>query len=220
MQPGYSDLMAHPAESQQEWILGVVTRVYPETWEVDVQPFSHASGAVRRCKVHGVFLPEVHTEARQSKVLVGRLDAYQQAPVAIPIHNEIVPPAEKAGHVYWSEHLNWRLRITRGNVIELVNTETGQRLRGEQDGPLWRLETPSCSLLLDDAGNLVQLDAENIHLGEGAIERLVLGEQLMSYVNVLVEIFNTHKHSAEGNPPITPQPTFPESVLSDVSKTL
>jgi hypothetical protein len=210
----------HPAESQREWMLGIVTRVHAATWEVDATLAFGTSGIVRRCKIVGPFLPEVHTDSRQSKVLVGRLDAFQQAPVAVPIHNVIVPDDQKASYVYWSEHLAWRIRISRGGVLELENTTTGQRLRGEQDGPFWRLTTPACSVLLDDGGNLVQLDAENIHLGAGAIERLVLGEQIMAYINILVGIFNEHVHVPGGNPPTTEQPIFPESALSPVSKTL
>lgn len=210
----------HPAESQREWTLGVVTAVYPSAWEIDAQPVFGTSGIARRCRVNGPFLPEVHTEARQSKVLIGRLDAYQQAPVAIPVHNVIIPDVQKAAHVYWSEHLAWRIRIDRAGVLQIENTATGQRLRGEQDGPFWRLTTPACTLVLDDAGHLVELDAEHIHLGAGAIERLVLGEQLMAYINVLVGIFNAHVHTPGGNVPTTPQPVFPDSALSPVSKTL
>lgn len=214
--------MDHPAESQQALNTAIVVKVYPDTWEVDVQPTYGTSGIVRRVKVVSPFLPEVHTPERQSKVIIGRLDGFQQSPVAVPIHNTIIPPEQMAAHVYWSEHLTWRISITREHVIQILNTDTGMTLRGEREGPFWRLSTDGCSLLLDEAGQLVQLDAANIHLGEGANERLVLGEQLMAYLNELVTIFNAHKHVEGGNPPIPAeytQPIFPLTALSEVSKT-
>ncbi len=41
----------HPAENLIEIAPGVVTRVYPDTWEVDVEPIYDSGGTVIRAKV-------------------------------------------------------------------------------------------------------------------------------------------------------------------------
>ncbi|HYD49237.1 MAG TPA: hypothetical protein VEB21_12850 [Terriglobales bacterium] len=43
--------MDHPAESRRELQLGIVTRVYPDTWEVDVRLLHVTSSEVRRARV-------------------------------------------------------------------------------------------------------------------------------------------------------------------------
>jgi len=116
----------HPAESQREWTPGIVTAVHPDTWEVDVQPLHSTSGTVRRAKVIGHYLPEVHTAERQSKVIFGRLDALQQAPIAIPIHNTMIPPADKPNFVQWLELLDFRITINRSGELEIRQTADGE----------------------------------------------------------------------------------------------
>lgn len=116
----------HPADSQREFTPGVVTAVHPETWEVDVQPLYATSGKTRRAKVIGHYLPEVHTEARQSKVIVGRLWANQQAPVAIPVHNTMIPDNQKPDFVHWLELLDFRITINRSGELEIRQTADGE----------------------------------------------------------------------------------------------
>lgn len=118
----------HPAESQHELTPGIVTRVYPDTWEVDVRPLYATSGTVRRAKVIGHYLPEVHTEERQSKVIYGRLDATQQAPVAIPIHNTMIPDADKPNYVHWLQLLGFRITINRTGVLEIRHSSDDETL--------------------------------------------------------------------------------------------
>ncbi len=219
--------MNHPAEAQQQWHLAEVARVYPDTWEIDAQLVNHGGSLLRRVHVMSHFLPEEHTAERMSRVMVGYSDLYQQGPVAIVVHNPIMPDDQKAAHVYWSEHLAWRQRIDRQGVFELANTRAQIFIRGEEEGPYWRLATPNCTVTLDDAGKLIEVDAENIHLGAGAAQQLVLGNLLMEYLNELVTIFNGHLHNPAGNAPITiaaggtgPQPPFTPALLSEVSKTV
>jgi hypothetical protein len=116
----------HPAESQREWTPGIVTAVHPDTWEVDIQPLHSTSGTVKRAKVIGHYLPEVHTDERQSKVIFGRLDALQQAPIAIPIHNTMIPPADKPNFVHWLELLDFRITINRSGELEIRQTAGGE----------------------------------------------------------------------------------------------
>lgn len=160
----------HVAESQREWQVGLVVAIYPDTWEVDVRLLYGSSAVVRRAKVLAHFLPELHAKnpdgsanpARQSKVLVGRVDAYQQSPVAIPIHNVIVPDAEKPGHVFWSEHLNFRLRVDRAGNLEIRNLKDGRelRLRIEEDGGVVRVDTPRTRIILRDEDGGVTIECD------------------------------------------------------------
>lgn len=166
--------MDHPAESQREFVPAIVTAVYPDTWEVDVA-LAYSSGAtVQRCKVQGIFLPEVHTEDRQSKVLIGRLDELQQAPIAIPIHNTMIPDEEKADHVYWSEHHGFRIKIREpGHQGELrpgdqvgeleIRSLKGERLlqvRIQEDGGVIRLDTPKTRVVLSDDEEKIEVHAD------------------------------------------------------------
>ncbi|MBI4516713.1 MAG: hypothetical protein HY699_12950 [Deltaproteobacteria bacterium] len=217
----------HPAESQREWRTGIVTAVHPETWEVTVRLLYGTSAVVRRCKVLAHFLPEKHqtnpdgTEnpERQSKVLVGYVDAYQQAPVAVPIHNPIIPDHLKAAYVFWSEHLRYRLTISRAGVLEIrnLNGDAVARMVIEQDGPFIRFETPTVKATFDSAGNLHEIDAANIHLGKGAVEKVVLGSTFLTWLLEFIAIFDSHTHPDAGvnNNPAPALPT----ILSEVSKT-
>ena len=159
----------HPAESQRQWLLGIVTRVYQDVWAVDVQPVYATSGLLPRVKVVSHFLPEVHTAERQSKVLVGWLDGFQSAPVALPLHNTIMSPADKAALIYWSEHHRYLTRIKASVAapdtpaeFEIRNA-TGETLLQirmlEHDGVI-RLDTPSTRIVLKESDQSIEVHCD------------------------------------------------------------
>ncbi len=157
----------HPADSQYRLAIGIVIAVHRDTWEVDVRLTDETAAIVPRCKVQGHYLPEVHNVdadgnalklgGRQSKVVVGWLDASCQNPVAIPVHNVIVPDSEKANHVYWSEQLRARITINRQNEFE-IRIADGDNLYQFQiqraDGII-RAKTPTTMVELNDAAKSI-----------------------------------------------------------------
>ncbi len=59
----------------------------------------------RRCV--GTYLPELHTPEREGRVIYIRLDALEQAPVAIPVHNTMVPDVDMAEITHWFQMLGF-----------------------------------------------------------------------------------------------------------------
>lgn len=218
----------HPAEAQREPVYGKVIARYQDTWSIDVELFHQRAGArLFNVRVQGHYLPELHTTERQSKVLIVWMDAYQLAPVAIPIHNDMIPGPDKPNYIYWSEHgapqqdgsrKAYRTTIDVSGNYEVRNLATGARVRIEEDGSFIRVETPNLHATFDDAGNLIELGGQNIHLGQDATEKVVLGSTFLTWLQSLITVFDTHNHPDAGtnNNPAPPLPT----ILSEVSKTL
>lgn len=167
-------MRTHVAESKTDWQLGLVRAVYPATWEVDVELAYAVNGVVRRARVAGVFLPEIHKPERPSHALVGWLDAFQQGPVAVPLHNTLCPPGERKDFVFWSEHHGFRITIREpGHTGELrsgaqvgeleIRSLKGGRelsLRLVEDGGVVRIDTPTTRIVLDDDENKVEIHAD------------------------------------------------------------
>lgn len=209
--------MDRPEDFRYAGGYGLVDRSY-DTWHVDIRTID--GGLINRAVVLGHRLPEASTKERPQWVQYAFADHDHSQAFCTPVNSRLAGDRhDRRGFVYYDEVGDFRITISREGVYELRNAG-GFFLRGEQQGPFWRLVTPSCSLLLDDGGHLVQLDAEHIHLGAGAAQQIVLGNALMAYVNELVGIFNAHLHNPSGNPPITPQPPFTPDLLSSVSKTV
>jgi len=58
----------------------------------------------------------------------------------------------------------------------------------------------------------VVIDAPQIELVDSAAHPLVLGDELMQYLNQIVQVFNSHMHPGETTPsggPVTPKPPAP-----------
>jgi len=198
---------------------GTVATVYPESWEVDL--LAEGGGLVNRALVLGPRLPEISTPTRPQWVIFGHADHMQGAPVCWPIESRL-PGARfrRADLVYYDEALNYRISISRQGEFAVTNTngEAITRIRMTQEGPFIRLETPQLHATLDDQGNLVELQAANIHLGAGAAEKLVLGSTFLTWLQSFITIFNSHSHPDAGTNN-NPAPTLP-TILSEVSKTL
>jgi len=182
--------MEHPAESKREWYAATVLTVHRDAWEIDVRALYGSAGRIRRVKVLGPFLPEPETDVLDSKVVVGWLDSYQQSPVAIPIHNTMVPDAEKANHVFWSQHLAYLIRITRDGQLEIRNTK-GPLLQVrvlEADGVV-RLDTPKTHLVLKDADGSIEVQCEgDAKLDAGGDVDVTAGGSLSAKAAVEVDV--------------------------------
>lgn len=194
-----------------------VERVFPESWECDL--IAEDGGRVQRALVLGPRLPEISTPARPQFVVVGFAAHLQAQPVCWPIDSRLTN--DRGGFVWYSEALNWRITINRDNQLELRNANGAAVTRFviQQDGPFIRLETPSVKVTFDDAGELHEIDAANIHLGKAAVEKLVLGSTFLAWLQAFLAVYEVHTHPDVGprNAPATPPlPT----ILSDVSKTL
>jgi phage baseplate assembly protein gpV len=58
------------------------------------------------------------------------------------------------------------------------------------------------------------IDAPQIQLVDGASSPLVLGDQLLQYLNQIVQIYQTHVHAGQAAPPALPMPPPTPSLLS------
>lgn len=176
----------HPSESRIEPQLGAVIRVYPDTWEVDVRLIHSSSAIIRRAKINGVYLPEVHSAERPSHAIVVWMDGYQQSPVALPLHNTIAPPAARKDYVYWSEHHGFRVTIKEpGHLgalrpdnqvgeLEIRSLKGGRSLqiRIIEDAGVIRLDTPTTHVVLtdDDGSVAIACDGDLTAEAGGTIE--------------------------------------------------
>lgn len=164
----------HSAESKTEWQLGIVRRVYPESWEVDVELLYSVNGVIRRAAILGPFLPEVHADGRPSHAVVGWLDAFQQSPVAVTLHNTLCPIPDRKDYVYWSEHHGFRITIRepghQGELraadqvgeLEIRSLKGGRPLQVRiiEAGGVIRIDTPTTRIVLDDDANKVEVHAD------------------------------------------------------------
>jgi hypothetical protein len=69
----------------------------------------------------------------------------------------------------------------------------------------------------------VVLNSPTVRLGNpGASHPAVLGDQILAYLKLLVEIFNKHVHSGgtTTSPPVAQMPKPPPSLLSAIVKTM
>jgi hypothetical protein len=215
----------HPAESRRELTLGVVTDVHPDTWEVDVRLQNSTSSTIR-AKIASHFLPEVHeigsdgktpVPGRQSKVFVWRVDAYSQGAIAIPMHHLIAGLEQLGAHVFWSEHLNFRITINRQGTLEIRNAKDGGPLLQvrmiEEDGVI-RLDTPKTHVALKDADGsvAVQCDGDlSAEVGgdltvqvQGKADATVVGDvTLTTPSNLIATVIGNATFTVAGNVTVT-----------------
>jgi len=103
---------------------------------------------------------------------------------------------------------------------KVFKTSSGHKIVLDDDGgSLEIIDSNGNSVTMDAstvkiaAGGAVKvvIDAPQIELVDGATSPLVLGDQLVQYLNQLVQMFNTHMHPGEATAvgPVTPAPPAP-----------
>lgn len=115
---------------------------------------------------------------------------------------------------------------------KIIRTEQGLLLSLDDGGKTIALSDSNGKNLLKfevdqgqikmQAGTKVVVEAPQIELVQNATHPLVFGDDLLTYLNQLVMMFNTHMHPGEtaaGFPvtPMLPQPTFPSATPSLLS---
>lgn len=183
-------------ESTREWLPGIVVKVHPETWEVDVRLSGKHSSVVRRCKVIGNFLPEEDVESdgkikkeKVGKVIVGMLNGFVQSPVAIPIHNVMSPGGDRKNYVYWSEHLNFKITIDRSGNLEISNNKKDllQIRIQEKDGTI-RIDTPGTSIVQKQSDESITINCKNANINASEKASVACGASSMEVNPVAVFI--------------------------------
>jgi hypothetical protein len=103
------------------------------------------------------------------------------------------------------------LKIVRSEEGLLIALNDGDSTIAVSDGNgnnLLRIETRAGKVTVKAATKVV-VEAPQIELVEGAVHPLVFGDSLLTYLNQLVTLFNTHLHPGElaaGFIPVTPAP--------------
>jgi hypothetical protein len=80
----------------------------------------------------------------------------------------------------------------------------------DSNGNSVRMDSSTVKIAAGGALKVI-IDAPQIELVDGATSPLVLGDQLVQYLNQLVQMFNTHMHPGEATTlgPVTPAPPAP-----------
>jgi hypothetical protein len=119
--------------------------------------------------------------------------------------------------------------FTSGDIPEsaqagkkVFKTKSGHKIVLDDDGGTLEIADSNGNSVTMDASTVkiaaggavkVVIDATQIELVDGATSPLVLGDQLMQYLNQLVQMFNSHMHPGEVAPPlggpVTPAPPAP-----------
>lgn len=95
-----------------------------------------------------------------------------------------------------------------GHKIELDDRAHTITIHGDQGTNEITIDTTGGTITIK-AGSQVSVQAPQIELTQAAAHPLVLGDQLLTYLNTLVTIFNTHLHAGEmaaGVLPVVPTP--------------
>jgi len=103
------------------------------------------------------------------------------------------------------------LRSDLGLVVSLDDNEQTVTLSDGTGSNLVSIKVLAGSIEIRALGRVV-LEAPLIHHGDGASHPAVFGDQLLSYLNQLVTMFNSHVHPGElaaGVLPVTPAPAVP-----------
>jgi hypothetical protein len=103
------------------------------------------------------------------------------------------------------------LRSERGLMVALSDDGETIAVSDEHGTNLLKIRAQEGKVTLQ-AGMKVVVEAPQIELVESAAHPLVFGDDLLSYLNQLVQMFNTHTHPGElaaGIIPVTPAPPVP-----------
>lgn len=103
------------------------------------------------------------------------------------------------------------ITIQDQNNNKILLNEDGVTINDDSEGEIITLAKNTGQLKIK-ANAKVIVEAPQIELVEGAAHPLVFGDNLLTYLNQVVQIFNTHMHPGElalGSLPVTPAPPAP-----------
>ena len=101
------------------------------------------------------------------------------------------------------------ITIQDQNNNKILLSESGVTINNDSDSEIITLNNGQLKI---KANAKVIVEAPQIELVEGAAHPLVFGDNLLTYLNQVVQIFNTHMHPGElalGSLPVTPAPPAP-----------
>ena len=148
--------------------MGIISAVYPRTWEVDIR--SEGGGVVTRALVLTPRLPEVSTDVRPQWCLYGHAAHLQGQPWCVPVSSRLMGPRTPTRDqwVYYEEVGNFRITIDRANELEIRNTAGGAEGDGavlhqfriqEIDGVI-RLDTPTTRIILKEKDKSITIECD------------------------------------------------------------
>jgi len=156
--------MSRPDQYRYGLGYGIVERVYPDSWEVDI--LAADGGRVSRAVVLGPRLPEISAQFKGGRtdrpqwVLYGFASHLHGAPVCWPIESR--ETNDRANWVYYAEVLDFRITINRQNELEIRNThgETLLQFRIQETDGVMRLDTPHTRVVLKDADQSIDIHCD------------------------------------------------------------
>jgi len=117
-------------------------------------------------------------------------------------------PADEEGAVT-APHVRL-IRSEKALIIELDDSDQRITLSGGSGGNQITIEVQPGVIKIKGETKVI-VDAPQVELGGNVSQPLVLGGELLQYLNQLVAIYNTHLHPGEFamNVPVTPAPPVP-----------
>ena len=103
---------------------------------------------------------------------------------------------------------------------KVFKTKSGHKIVFDDDGGTLEVTDSNSNTVAMDANTIkiaagnattIVVDAPQIQLVNGASHALVFGDQLLQYLNQIVQIYQTHMHPGQSSPvgPVTPAPPTP-----------
>ena len=136
----------------------------------------------------------------REKLILQFDDDKKEVTIKTPADNKIVISDDKKAITIDDQH---------GNHIE--TNEDGITLNDSNGSEIVTIETKGGKIKIKGSTKVV-VEAPQIELVENSTHPLVFGDSLLTYLNQLVQMFNTHMHPGElamGSIPITPAPPVP-----------
>jgi uncharacterized protein involved in type VI secretion and phage assembly len=103
------------------------------------------------------------------------------------------------------------IRSEQGMMVTLDDSEQTIHVSDENGQNMLEIQVQSGSIMIKGAVKVV-VEAPQIQLVENATHPVVFGDQLLQYLNQLVQLYNSHLHPGQlamGFLPVTPAPPVP-----------
>lgn len=136
----------------------------------------------------------------REKLILQFDDDKKEVTIKTPAENKIIISDDKKAITIEDQN---------GNKIE--TNEDGITLNDSNGSEILTIETKQGKIRIKGSTKVV-VEAPQIELVENSTHPLVFGDDLLNYLNQLVQMFNTHMHPGElalGSLPVTPAPPVP-----------